>query len=240
MKKLLSLSLFLSLTFFSCSTDEDLEIATSQAETFNTLSHKENPHTWNPENNTNSYDNAGKLYRQILEHYYQTVPVSTTPSQVISDIESIANGFSDFSSMKSSNYLPIAYNNITWILNTGDSYHAAITNSSLSTTAKNQLETLATNLAQLIDADVTAKNIHDYIVSFEATIVSNQILTANDKKAILTSSSIARHANYLRRKGRRWDIHHGITGSIDGSTESMAKAVTTAASVSAIGNNMAE
>lgn len=239
MKKLLSLSLFLSLIFFSCSTHEDSETTTSQAETF-TLSSKQNQHIWNPENNMNLYDNTGKLYRDILEEYYETVPVSTNPSQIIIDIESIANSFSDFSSMNS-NYLPITYSNIDWILKKGDSYHDAITNNSnLSVTAKNQLEILATNLAQLIDADVTAKNVHDYIVSFEATIVSNPVLTANDKKTILTSSSIARHANYLRRKGRRWDIHHGITGSIDGSTEGMAKAVTTAASVNAIGNSMPE
>lgn len=241
MKKLLSLSLFLSLTFFSCSTDEDFENVELQSETSTTLSHKENPHNWNPANTANSYDAAGNLYRMVLEEYYDNVPTSTTPSQIISDVETIANGFSEFAPMKNNIYMPLAYSNIDWILTTNNSYHIAITNNnSLSATAKNQLEVLTNNLILMIDAEATAKSIHDYIVGFEATILSNQNLTANDKKTILTSSSIARHANYLRRKGRRWDIHHGITGSIQGDTESMAKAITTAASVYAIGNSTAE
>lgn len=241
MKKLLSLSLFLSLTFLSCSTDEDLENIELQSETSTSLSLKENPHNWNPANTANSYDAAGNLYRKILEEYHDNAPTSTTPSQIISDVETIANSFSEFTPMKNNIYMPLAYSNINWILNTSDSYHIAITNNTvLSMAAKNQLEILASNLTLMIDAEASAKNIHDHIVGFEATIVSSQALTANDKKAILTSTSIARHANYLRRKGRRWDIHHGITGCIQGDTESMAKAVTTAASVNAVGNSIAE
>lgn len=241
MKKLLSLSLFLSLTFLSCSTDEDIEMNGTESGTSAINHKKENPHSWSPQNTANSYDNAGILYRQILEEYYTNTPTNTTPSQIIFDIESIANNFSEFDPMKNNNYSPIAYNNINWILSTDESYHTAISNNNnLSVTAKNQLENLAAALTLMIDSEATAKSIHDYIVGFEVLISSNTVLTANDKKAILTSSSIARHANYLRRKGRRWDIHHGITGSIYGSNENMAKAITTAASVNAIANTINE
>lgn len=241
MKKLLSLSLFLSLSFLSCSTDEDIEMNGTQTGSSAINHKKENPHNWSPQNTANSYDHAGVLYRQILEQYYANASTNITPSQIIFDIESIANNFSEFDPMKNNNYSPIAYNNINWILSTDESYHTAIsTNSSLSVTAKNQLENLASTLKQMIDNEATAKNIHDYIVGFETLISSNTVLTANDKKTILTSSSIARHANYLRKKGRRWDIHHGITGSIYGCNENMAKAITTAASINVIGNTVNE
>ena len=240
MKKLLSLSLFLSLTFFSCSTDEDIEMEASQSNASASINHKkENPGNWSPQNAANPYDQAGILYRQILEQYNANVPTTTTPSQIIFDIESIANGFSDFAPMKNNSYSPIAYSNINWILTTEESYHTAISNNNnLSVTAKNQLETLASTLIQMIDTQATSKNIHDYIVGFEASISSSTVLTATEKKTILTSSSIARHANYQRKKGRRWDIHHGITGAVYGDNENMAKAVTTAASISAIGNTI--
>lgn len=239
MKKLLSLSLFLSLSFLSCSTDEDIEMEASQSNTSASINHKkENPGNWNPQNTANPYDQAGILYRQILEQYYGHVHTNTTPSQIIFDIETIANDFSEFTPMKNNSYLPIDYNNINWILNTEESYHIAISNNNnISVTAKDQLETLASTLTQMIDASATSKNIHDYIVGFEATLISSTVLTANDKKTILTSCSIARHANYMQRKGRRWDIHHGITGSIYGSNENTAKAVTTAASINVLGNN---
>ena len=241
MKKLVSLSLFLSLTLLSCSTDEDIENITPQSETSEILNYKKNQHNWNPENSSNPYDNAGKLYLLVLDQYYVNASPTATPSQIVSDIETIANGFTEFSPMKNSAYLPIDYTTINWILNNGNSYHITVTNNnSLSTTAKNQLVTLSTNLNLMLDTSATEKGIHDYIVGFEATILSNLTLTANDKKTILTSTSIARHANYQRKKGRRWDIHHGITGSILGDTESMAKAITTAASTYAIGNNVAE
>lgn len=242
MKKLLLLSLFLSLTFLSCSTDEGIETETSQSDASVSINHKkENPGNWSPQNTANPYDQAGILYRQILEQYNTNIPTNATPSQIIFDIESIANGFSDFAPMKNNNYSPIAYNNISWILSTEESYHTAISNNTnLSVTAKNQLETMASTLIEMVDTQATSKNIHDYIVSFEATISSSLILTATEKKTILISSSIARHANYQRKKGRRWDIHHGITGSIYGENENMAKAITTAASVNAIANTINE
>lgn len=237
MKKLLSLSLFLSLTFLSCSTDEDIEMEASQSDT-SAIKLKKN---WSPQNTANPHDQAGILYHQILEQYNATIPTNTTPSQIIFDIESIANSFSEFNSMKNNSYSSIGYNNISWILSTEESYHTAISNNTnLSATAKDQLETMTSTLKQMIDAQATSKNIHDYIISFEATISSSLFLTATEKKTILTSSSIARHANYQRKKGRRWDIHHGMTGSIYGDNENMAKAVTTAASISAIGNTINE
>lgn len=239
MKKLLSLSLFVSFAFLSCSTDEDSENVSSQAEASNVLHQKQTD--LNPENSANPYDVAGKLYRQILEKYYENTSPTATPSQVITEIETIANGFTDFAPMKNSPYQPVAYSNINWILNTEGSYHIVVTNSNnLSAAGKNQLEILASNLSQLLDTGAEAKSIHDHIISFEATIFSSLTLTSNDKKAILTSSSIARHANYLRRKGRRWDIHHGITGALQGNAESMAKAITTASSVNAIENGITQ
>lgn len=223
----------------SCSTDEDIEMEASQSNASASINHKkENPGNWSPQNTANPYDQAGILYRQILEQYNANVPTNTTPSQIIFDIESIANGFSEFSPMKNNSYTPIVYNSINWILSTEESYHTAISNNNnLSITAKNQLETMASTLIQMIDAQATSKNIHDYIIGFEASISSSLVLTATEKMTILTSSSIARHANYQRKKGRRWDIHHGITGSVYGSSENMAKAVTTAASINVIGNN---
>lgn len=236
MKKLVSLSLFLSLTFLSCSTDDNFETIESQSEVTNSLSRKENPNTWNPENTNNTYDIAGKLYLQILEEHAENSS-TTIPAVIISEIESIANNIPQFVSMKNNNYSPLAYTNINWILASNNSYDTAFTNNTtLSIAAKNKLELLIDNLDVLLDSDATSKNIHDYIVGFEVTIVSSQTLTTADKKVILTSSSIARHANYLRKKGRRWDIHHGITGAVDGDDESMAKAVTTAACAHAIGN----
>jgi|GEM_PF-6538904 len=235
MKKLLSLSLFLSLVFFSCSTDEGFEETASQSDIKGFLKMKEDPKNWNPENTANPYDQTGKLYYKILAAYYAN-PTVTTASGVITQIETLANTFPEFQTMQGNSYSPIQLTNINTILNSELNFSNCTV---LSTATKNNLEVLIANLNSLSENESSPNEINTYIIGFETTVNSSTFLSVLEKKQILISTSIIRHNNYVHRqkKGRRWDIHHGIIGANEGQNESYAKAATNAAVIDVLENN---
>lgn len=227
MKKLVSLSLFLSIALSSCSTDESFEETASQPEINVSLRAKEDPKTWNPENATNSYDQTGKLYYKILNAYYSN-PTATNASEAIMQIENIAATFPEFQNMQENPYSSIQVMDINTILNSELNF---VNCAALSISAKNNLDFLIENLNTLSDNDSSPYEINTYIIGFESTTNSSTSLSVSDKKQILISTSIIRHNNYLHRqkRNRRWDIHHGVIAAGEGQIESLAKATTNAA-----------
>ncbi len=234
MKKLLSLTFLFALIFTSCSTDESSETITSETDANLMLKTKEEPKNWNPQNTANPYDQTGELYHKILEAYYAN-PTATTTATTISKIEELANTFTEFQTMQQTPYTSIQLANINTLLNSELNFTNC---TALSTVAKNNLNSIITNLNTMSDDNASAYEINTYIINFESSIISNVAISTTDKEKILISTSIIRSNNYVhrRKKNRRWDIHYGIIAAAEGQNESYAKAVTTAAVIDVLEN----
>ena len=197
-----------------------------------------------PENPANIYDAAGQLHNEICEAFLLDSLQWGTTSDIIADVETLANSSLEFQSLK-----PLLYTSPTAIeieLITG-SYNGncsnAITNSALSTSSKLSLITFVNSVMDQYEQQADLDSIHESIIDYEDLIISDTTISTADSKLILTTTSIARYAFYFagkhKRKPRDWDwsISWGsLTSGIEGTSQSPAKAIVMAAVCSLIAN----
>jgi hypothetical protein len=194
-----------------------------------------------PENQANPYDIAGQLHNDITEAYLNSVPITTTTANTIAAVEAIANANPAFLSVKPGSYVSPTAARIDYI--TGNEVTAAsqiIANAALSQKAKLSLSDFIDTLMDYREANVPYETIYQYIIAYETMVVNDTLLTANDKKIMLTTSSISRYGFYLRKKrprDRDWDISWGnIVAGIEGIGEDMAKAIVMSAATGIVHN----
>jgi hypothetical protein len=91
-----------------------------------------------------------------------------------------------------------------------------ISNSSTTANAKLSLSGFLTELMNYSDLQKDYDSIYKLIVDYETAIIESNTLTANDKKIILTTTSVSRYGFYFASKHRRkprdrdWDISWAI------------------------------
>jgi hypothetical protein len=218
MKKLIAPFLFLTFLFASCSTDDTAltDSAAQAPQQHEKFSVKTN-HT--PENTLNTYDTAGKLHKDMFIEYLSHYNSATTLSGIITGVEAVANNNATFTTIRTG-YTGLVQTNVQSVLSSTSS--AIISNSSASATGKQKL----TSFVAMIDGFETAayNTTYDNIVAFEQTIISDNTLTANDKRIILTTTSVARFAMSCYDKDRGWNrTKVGILSTVSGTN--MAEAV---------------
>lgn len=182
-------------------------------------------------NLNNPYDNAGLLYVELTSAYLSN---ETTYSQMIlASCHNICNANLAYLGMLPTNYLYSSQSEIGYYIgNDVAKLHLSINASGLSTTAKTSLSDFITEVESKKFQGVDFETLLGYIVGFEDGIGSSGF-SAADKKLILTVSSIIRHANHLstslkkqKPRDRNWDITMGlVAATIDGASQSMAKAI---------------
>ena len=231
MKTLTLWTIILTL-FTSCSTENETSISDDGQTniTSNTVLRKSGLY---PENSNNLYDAAGQLYYAISDTYLLQENVSVTTTGTISQIESIANLNEEYVTLRPATYLSPTAARIDYILsNQQTTALNIIASSSMTANAKLSLSNFLTTLMIYRDLQKEYDLIYRLIVDYETAIIESNTLTANDKKIILTTTSVSRYGFYFASKHRRkprdrdWDISWGhIIASTDGSEENTASAI---------------
>lgn len=230
--KTLTLWTIISILFMSCSAENEpsiLEASQTKSMGDSTLRRA----GLYPENSANSYDAAGQLYYDISDAYLLHGNISVTTSGTITEVERIANLNEDFVSILPAAYISPTVARIDYILSIEQpTALGIIANSSMTSKAKTSLTSFATTLMLYRDLQKDYDSIYRLIVDYETVIIADNTLTTNDKKIILTTTSVSRYSFYFAAKHRRkprdrdWEISWGhIVASTDGSEESTACAV---------------
>ncbi len=220
-------SCLIILTFFaSCSQDEKAN------QEINTATSKEAGDIL-PIYNANPYDNTGRIYDEIFDTYYDGTSRSTNVQSVIADVESIANANSSFVSINSTGYEPLTAERVLYISGRNISDVAGIIGvSDLSPTAKTSFSNFLLSFISLYASDIDEVKIYDAIVKYESIVIVSNLFTENDKRVVLTTTSILRYTSYRAKKKPKkntdpdWIISVGHAfGTEEGAEENMAKAI---------------
>lgn len=182
-----------------------------------------------PRNCINPYDTIGKIQNMVLDIYLSANHNHGTIEEINEEIKSITNNFSNISLESiSSTYSPIGL--ISDIVNSpGNSLNTIITNSHLTNHAKLSLTGFIDSLLFLQAEEY--EDIHELIITYESFVIENMTLNNEDKRVILTTSSIARYSFYYekKRKDKDWETSVGnIAASVSGALENSLTAVSMA------------
>jgi hypothetical protein len=186
-----------------------------------------------PENPANIYDFAGKLHNDILDVYLAGNYQYTTIAQISEKIEAIAASNNDLMLLDTATILPPNLNVIQEIINNPQAkLDQAIVNSPMTFAAKNSLSDFINNLP--VWENQPYEEIYDSIILYESDVISNPTFNNEDKRIILTASSIIRYSIYydIVEKDKDWDgsTGHrvgGVSGAIDNSSLAIKRSLVT-------------
>lgn len=216
----------LSLLIVSCSTDTIDTVESINNKVSNRKSEKTArlAQDLTPENPANIYDYAGKLHNDILDVYLAGNYQYTTIAQISQQIEIIAAANNDLMLLNSGTNLPIDLDLVQEIVNNPQvKLDQAIVNSSMTSAAKDSLSSFMSNV--ILWENQSYQEIYESIISYESAVIANPVFNNEDKRIILTTSSIVRYSIYYNivDKDKDWDIsigHRvgGLSGAIDNSS----------------------
>jgi hypothetical protein len=186
-----------------------------------------------PLNSSNPYDVAGQLHNSLYETYYQSDSLSGSVLAISNRICQLAKEQKSFMSLAGSNFPVLSESRIDFILSdTGVSQYEIIESYLLSTASKTSLSGFIDSVVTLCETEGNYSVIYDFIVSYEASILSDDSFTTEDRKVMLIATSITRHSVYERKKRPKknrdpeWDLMVGnIVAGIEGGIDSIEKAV---------------
>ena len=186
-----------------------------------------------PENPANVYDLAGKLHNDILDTYLEGSYQYNTISQISQQIETIAVANNDLALLNFATNVPVNLEEIQAIVNNPEAeLDEAIVNSSMTNAAKGSLSSFMN--AALLWENEEYGTIYQSIVSYESSVMTNSQFSSEDKRIILTTSSIARYSLYYskERKDKDWETSvgnrvGGASGALDQSLTAIKMALIT-------------
>ncbi|GEP49811.1 hypothetical protein FNO01nite_04830 [Flavobacterium noncentrifugens] len=228
MKKII-ICLTIVFTAISCETENEYSNPSENAK--DTVAYSKAGDT-EPQNPSNPYDMAGQVHNQIAEHYIGGP--SSPPRILLAEyVDGLALQNPDFA-MLGNDYMPISLPGIVYILNNSDKTAAeALGTFEMSNSLKQGLLAFIQQVAALGRQNKDYSEIYNYIVSYETGIIAGTALKPEDKKAILTLTSITRYSSYFAKKqkqkprDRDWDVSVGcLVACLSGTTESTQRAVT--------------
>lgn len=188
----------LSLLIVSCSTDTIDTVESINNKVSNRKSEKTArlAQDLTPENPANIYDYAGKLHNDILDVYLAGNYQYTTIAQISQQIEIIAAANNDLMLLNSGTNLPIDLDLVQEIVNNPQvKLDQAIVNSSMTSAAKDSLSSFMSNV--ILWENQSYQEIYESIISYESAVIANPVFNNEDKRIILTTSSIVRYSNLL-------------------------------------------
>ncbi|WP_374175301.1 hypothetical protein [Flavobacterium tructae] len=234
--KTISLKLtFLSLLLFSCTTEtfDNIESVDNKVTGEKLQNSARLVQNLTPENPANIYDLAGKLHNDILDVYLAGNYQYTTIAEISEKIENISASNNDLMLLGTGTILPTNLNLVQEIINNPQAkLDQAIVNSVMTSTAKNSLSNFMNNV--LLWDNHSYEEIYDSIISYEEAVITNSIFNDEDKRIILTTSSIIRFSIYydIVEKDKDWDtsVGHrvgGLSGAIDNSSIAIIRSLVT-------------
>jgi hypothetical protein len=186
-----------------------------------------------PENPANIYDFAGKLHNDILDVYLAGNYQHTTIAQISQQIEAIAAANTELMLLDTGTNPPLNLNIIQEIVNNPQlQLDQSITNSSMTSAAKGSLSSFMNDV--VLWENHPYEEIYQNVISYESSVIANSGFSNEDKRIILTTSSIVRYSIYynLIRKDKDWppSAGHrvgGVSGSIENSTTAIKRSLIT-------------
>lgn len=174
----------------------------------------------NPENNTNEYDFIGILQNDILEAYLSGNHNHQSVEEIAEEIQSLIYHYSNIELMN------LNIEEITNIIDSPeDTLNTVILDSHLSSEAKTRLTGFINSLLYLLRDEY--ENQYEFIVLYESSIIEDSLLNNEDKRVILTTTTILRYSLYDDdRKDKDWETSVGhITAAVSGALENQLVAV---------------
>lgn len=227
MKNLLSTVVIFILLLVSC-TSENIE--NTETPDGNILKEKsinagKSTTAESPQNTANPYDIAGKIHNDILEVYLGTNPALGTIARISQRVDSISALNSDLLSLETSS--ANIYGEIQEIIdNPQTALNQAIANSPMTLIAKDCLSGFMVSMLLWEPNEYSV--IHESIISFEASVLSNVQLSSEEKRIILTTCSITRYSVYYakKRKDKDWETSVGNrAGALQGAIANSSTAI---------------
>lgn len=173
-----------------------------------------------PDNPANPFDMAGSIHNEILG----TLDETTFSSQSIEDItiliDSVSAVYPELVPLSSYSTLSTRLSEITWIVNNYDAINDVLVASTLGVSAKTSFLTFVNSLALI--ANNPYEDIHSMIVSYEESILTNTGFTTDDKRILLTTTSVVRYSAYRERKDKDWETSvTKIAATVSGAEQSL-------------------
>jgi hypothetical protein len=225
----------LSLLIVSCTTDSIDIVESINNKVNNTESEKTARlvQDLTPENPANIYDFAGKLHNDILDVYLAGNYHHTTLAQISQQIESVAAANNNLLLLDTGINLSVDLNIIQEIINNPQvKLDQAIVNSTMTSAAKDSLSSFMSNV--ILWNNQSYEEIYESIISYESDVISNPTFNNEDKRIILTTSSIIRYSIYYEivEKDKDWDTSTGhrvagLIGAIDNSSLAIKRSLVT-------------
>lgn len=225
---IITLTLICSLNF-SCNTDEEVIINpdTTVLDSYKKQCQKI------AQNNTNPYDTIGKIQNYILDIYLSANHSHSTIEEINEEIQTIVNTYGNsFIGSSVQQSLTVGNQIINPFNTTESSLSTIIANSQLTNQAKVSLSGFITSLFLLVEEEY--KDIHDFVVSYELSVINNSEFNDEDKRIILTTSSLSRYSFYYekKRKDKDWEtsvgnIMAGLSGALENSLTAVNSALVT-------------
>jgi hypothetical protein len=190
--------------------------------------------TLTPENPANVYDYAGKLHNDILEAYLAGNYQYSTIVQISEQVQAIAAANSDVALLNLERNLPDNLEEIQEIINNPEAkLDEAIANSSMTSAATVSLSSFMN--AALLWENEEYGAIYQSIISYESAVMTNTEFSDEDKRIILTTSSIARYSLYYDKQppyDEDWETSvgnrvGGVSGAIDNSLTAISRSLIT-------------
>ena len=218
--------------FISCSDSTHLDRSDSATSHSESVSFAKGTDSVMPLNKNNPYDAAGQLQNELLEVYFTGDTLSSSVADIASKVDSLARLNKNFVAL-GSNYKFKSFDRVNYIISHADSCSTTIIVNSLDTfSAKKSLLDFTDSLLSLCEREDDYAFIYDSIVGYEASVLKNDLFSERDKRVLLTTTSIARHSVYLRKKKPKknmdpiWDfVVTNIAASSDGATIGLQESV---------------
>ena len=185
-----------------------------------------------PENPENVYDYVGKLHNDLLETYLAGNYQYSTNTQISEQLEAIVAMNSDVALLNLETSVAVNLEEIQAIVNNPEAkLDDAIANSSMTTAAKISLSSFMS--AALLWKNEEYAAIYQSIISYESAVISNTEFSVEDKRIILTTSSIARYSIYYDKKppyDEDWETSVGnrvgaVSGAVDNSLTAISRSL---------------
>ena len=232
----------LSLLIVSCTNDSIDDTERIESKVGNKKSGKltRTMQNLSPENSANAYDIAGKLHNDILEIYLTGNYQYATITEVNQQIESIVAANTNLVALNLDGNSAVNLEEINEIItNPQSKLEGAIANSSMTSIAKLSLSNFMNTITTLENEGY--EFLYQTIVSYESSVLTDPQFTSEDKRIILTTSSVVRHSLYFEkeRKDKEWDSSVGNrAGGISGALENSSTAVTRSLVTGILINNL--
>ena len=179
----------------SCTQSEELETKPSLIESWTHSDAYQSRETDElPENLGNPYDLAGSIHTELSTNYFGTVSRDSSLVSVISDLVGLANTNVNFRNLSPVPYSFTNMQRLERLLVVSDStlvtsLRIAVSDANLQISFKDFINQIMTEFAN----DARYSSLYDEIVSYEDSIMENVSILPDDRKVVLTATSILRH-----------------------------------------------